>query len=175
MSFKTLYIMRHSKAVPAGDGIDDHERVLTERGERDARTMGEYMREHGIVPDGVLCSSALRARQTLHFVEEGMGRTLNAKVERRLYMASPRDVLSLLALIEEPVGSLMIVGHNPTLHQLTADLTETGEKALLAELAKRFPTSTLAEIRYPAISWTEFGPRKGELRRFIAPKLMATA
>lgn len=175
MEFKTLYLLRHAKASPPGPGQDDHERSLNERGERDARAIGEYMREQNIVPRQTICSTATRTRQTLHFAELALERPFNARFESKLYMATPKIVLELLWEIPPEVPSLLLIGHNPTFHQLAGDLCEEGDAALLDELAEHFPTAALAEIRYPAIEWSDLGAKSGTLKRFVLPKRLREA
>lgn len=169
MPFKTLYILRHAKAAPQEGAQDDHDRPLTERGERDAYKIGEYMREVGISPGHVLCSTSLRTRQTLQALERGMDRPLATHFDGQLYLASPRNVLDVLSREVHDKNSVLIIGHNPTLHQLTNDLVDSGEQALMDELSAHFPTACLAEIHYPAEDWHDIGPKRGTLKRLVSP------
>lgn len=165
MPLKTLYLLRHAKAVPAAPGEDDHERPLAERGQRDAGAMGEYLRREGIVPGLVLCSTSLRTRQTLHALEAAMDRPLNVRYEAGLYLAAPQDVLRVLAEAEPEAESVLLIGHNPTLHQLAYDLAREGVGR--DAIAPGFPTAALAELRFDAEDWVEL--ERGELRRFTLP------
>lgn len=175
MSFKTLYILRHAKAAPVGADVDDHERPLSERGERDALAIGEAMRRHGLLPKRVLCSTSLRTRQTLHQLERALDQPLAVEYSSKLYLAAPRDILWTIAQVDAGVPSLLIIGHNPTLHQLCVDLTAEGEKKLMNELIRGFPTAALAEIHYPAAEWSELGPKRGTLARFLMPGALSLA
>ena len=60
---RVLLVLRHSKAVHE-PGLRDEDRGLTKRGLRDATAAGGTIRETGLIPDRVLCSAALRTRQT---------------------------------------------------------------------------------------------------------------
>src|SRR5688572_1647332 len=135
MPFKTLYLLRHAKAAIGEPAQDDHERPLNERGERDAYKVGEYMREAGMIPSRVLCSTALRTRQTLHAIERAMDRPLSVHMDGHLYLASSKNILDVLAHESPDIRSVLIIGHNPTLHQLALDLVETGEPPLMEELS----------------------------------------
>lgn len=167
---KTLYILRHAKAAGADPSADDHARPLTDRGVADAYRVGEYMRAAGLVPELALCSSSVRTRQTLQQVEAALGQGLNAQVIGKLYLASPRDVLEQLALVEEGVRSVLIVGHNPTLQQLSVDIAGgSGDLALQEAMARSFPTASFVELQCNVRDWVEVGAGGGVLKRFVVP------
>lgn len=167
MSVKTLYFLRHAKAVSAEGAADDHERQLTERGERDAVRMGEYMKRQNILPALTLCSTSLRTRQTLHLLETALGTPLNARMSGKLYLASPKEMLEEIAQQDSAASSLMVLAHNPSLQQLAMDLCVDGDEHLLDEMTRRFPTAALAEIAYPAEEWKDIRGRAGMLKRFV--------
>ena len=134
-----LLLMRHTKAA-AEEGQPDHERPLTERGVRDARTMGRWLRDHGGAPDVVWCSSALRARQTWSAVASELLSTPDVTEPsylRSIYQAGPGDLLDLLRDVPPEVESVLILGHNPTMEQALAGLT--GEH-------RDFPTGAVAAL-----------------------------
>jgi phosphohistidine phosphatase len=175
MAVKTLYFLRHSKALAAEANTDDHARMLSERGERDASMMGEYLLAQGVHPQLVLCSPSTRTRQTFQLMQAAMERPLNVQYESKLYLASPKEVLDIVAGVEPSVRSLMVLAHNPTLQQLAYDLTETGDEKLKSELAQNFPTTALAELQFSAEEWAEIAPRSGTLKRFVMPSEFETA
>ena len=108
--------------------------------------MGELVREYGLIPDVVLSSDAVRARLTAEAVAEVARYAGEILLDPQLYMASPADILSLLATVRENAETVMIVGHNPGLEKLVEQLT--GERHDL-------PTATLAQIGLPIDQWRD--------------------
>jgi phosphohistidine phosphatase len=143
---KTLLVLRHAKSSWNDSELDDHERPLNERGLRDAPRMGALVREHGLRPDVVLSSDAVRARLTAEAVAEAARYAGEVLLDPRLYMACPADILSLLPTVRENAETVMIVGHNPGLEQLVEQLT--GEREDL-------PTAALAQIELPIDLWRD--------------------
>ena len=143
---KTLLILRHAKSSWDDAALDDHERPLNKRGRRDAPRMGELVREHGLMPDVVISSDAVRARLTAEAVVEAARYAGEILLDRRLYMAGPADILSLLRTVNEKAETVMIVGHNPGFEELVAQLT--GERQDL-------PTAALAQIALPIDQWRD--------------------
>lgn len=166
---KTLIILRHGKAEPARGGQEDHERPLAERGIKEAMLMGGYMAEHGILPQRILCSTSMRTRQTYEGVQAAHGRLPPAEYEDAVYMASERQLLQALAKTPELVESVMLIGHNPGLHQLCIRLAAHGDAANLRKLAAAFPTCTLAVFEFPAGAWRDILTARGALRSLAIP------
>ena len=143
---KTLLVLRHAKSSRNDPALDDHERPLNKRGQRDAPRMGELVREYGLIPDVVISSDAVRARLTAEAVAEAARYAGEILLDPHLYMACPADILSLLPMVRENAETVMIVGHNPGLEKLIKQLT--GEWHDL-------PTATLAQIRLPIDQWRD--------------------
>jgi phosphohistidine phosphatase len=144
---KTLLVLRHAKSSWDDPALDDHERPLSKRGQRDAPRMGELVRQYELTPDVVISSDALRARLTAEAVAEAAGYPGEILLDARLYMAGPADILSLLPGVRDNAETVMIVGHNPGLEQLVEQLT--GERQDL-------PTAALAQIGLPIDQWRDF-------------------
>jgi len=108
--------------------------------------MGELVREHGLMPDVVISSDAVRARLTAEAVAEAARYAGQILLDRRLYLASPADIRSLLRTVPDKAETVMIVGHNPGLEELAALLT--GERQDL-------PTAALAQIVLPIDRWRD--------------------
>ena len=162
---KTLLVLRHAKSSWDDPALDDHERPLNKRGQRDAPRMGALVREYGLVPDVVISSDALRARLTAEAVAETARYTGEILLDPDLYMAGPADILSLLPRVRENADTVMIVGHNPGLEQLVEQLT--GERQDL-------PTAALAQIGLPIDQWRDFKRwMRGTLVGLWRPKELA--
>ena len=124
--------------------------------------MGELVREYGLILDVVISSDAVRARLTAEAVVEAARYAGEILLDRRLYMASPADILSLLRTVGEKADTVMIVGHNPGLEELVAQLT--GERQDL-------PTAALAQIVLPIDQWCDLKlSTRGRLLNHWRPK-----
>ncbi len=121
-------LLRHAKADrPTGPA--DFERSLTERGRRDSQVAGEWLRSQGYVPDLVVCSSARRARQTWKQANGTLDRTPPVRYEREVYdAAAPYDLIAVIRQVPIETQVLLVVGHNPTIEMLSADLDPDGGK-----------------------------------------------
>jgi phosphohistidine phosphatase len=162
---KTLLVLRHAKSSWDDAALDDHERPLNKRGQRDAPRMGALVREHGLMPDVVISSDAVRARLTAEAVVEAARHGGEILLDRRLYLAGPADILALLRTAGGKAGTLMIVGHNPGLEELVAQLT--GEQ-------QDMPTAALAQIALPIDQWRDLKPStRGTLVGHWVPKQLA--
>jgi phosphohistidine phosphatase len=125
MTERTLVLLRHAKAEHVSD-LADADRSLTRRGHADAAAAGDWLARHGHLPDLVICSPAKRTRQTWHAVAIALGERARSaptvRYERRAYTGSAEDLLALVRTIDEGVGTVLVIGHNPTISQLSATL-----------------------------------------------------
>jgi len=165
---KIITILRHAKAETASAHQDDHERGLTARGMENAGAMGKYMVAQGIAPDRILSSTARRCRETAAVALGGR----NIEYTDKLYLASANETLRLIEQTPETVHSLMLIGHNPGLHQLCLHLAVAGDHALLDGLAAAFPTCALATIIFNSPGWRAIGHARGRLAGFMVPKML---
>lgn len=163
-----LWLLRHAKSSWDDPGLDDRDRPLAPRGERAADQMRDYIAAAGIRPALVLCSSALRTRQTLARVLPALGPELEVRIEPSLYTFDAEPLLDRSRAIPEGLASAMLIGHNPAIQELAVGLASTGDR--LDQLAQKYPTGALAEIEFPAGSWNEVGTTPGKLTRFVVPR-----
>lgn len=161
-----LYLLRHAKAGWALPGMRDFDRPLDETGRSDAEAIGAEMHNQGYVPDMTLCSSALRARETLHGIA-GQADTGRVVFCEKLYS---EDAAGYLALIQEKAdsGSVLVIGHNPMMEDLATAVSGDGDHAAKATLGSGFPTSGLAVIAFPG-SLRKAAPGAGYLEAFHTP------
>ena len=160
---KTLLILRHAKSSWNDPTVDDHERTLNARGQKDAPRMGDLLRELRLVPDVIISSDAVRAQLTTEAVAEAIGFTGEIRLDRQLYLAGPADIIAVLGTVETSAArTVMIVGHNPGLEQLVELLT--GEPNDL-------PTAALAQIALPIRRWRDLtASTRGRLVDLWRPK-----
>lgn len=128
------------------------------------------MKEEGLVPAVVLCSTARRARETWALMEEALGGSPEVTFLDSLYGAGPGRMLEATRIHAEERSPVMLVGHNPGMEDLACALAGSGPEAELASLARKYPTAGLAVIDLDVESWSDVEPGAGVLRRFIRPK-----
>jgi phosphohistidine phosphatase len=170
VSMKRLYLLRHAKSSWKEPGVPDHDRPLSGRGRRAAKAMAAHLRAQGIEPELVLCSTAERTRQTLARIEPALGAP-EVRFERELYGAAAATLLDRLQRVEDPIGSVMLIGHNPGLELLALDLARPGPA--LRKLSAKYPTGALATLELAAPSWRALGHGSAELTGFVVPRELA--
>ena len=165
---KILTLLRHAKSTWDDPVARDFDRPLNRRGRRAAQTVGREMQAEHLRFDAVRASPAVRVVETLEDVEAGYGRALSPDYDQRLYLAGAETLLEIVQEADDAVDRLMIVGHNPGLERLVLMLTAGG--ALREEAAEKYPTATLAEIRFDVDYWRDVAEGGGTLERFIRPR-----
>jgi len=131
--------------------------------------MGQEMRERDLAPDLVLLSPSARTTETLARVEEGFGATFEKVEERTIYLAETETLLELVRSASAKSRRLMVVGHNPGMHELVLMLAN-GPQELREEAAAKFPTGALAEISFDVSDWSGVAPGSGFIRSFVKPR-----
>lgn len=170
----TLSLLRHGKSSRDDTDLDDHERPLADRGRRAAASMGAYIAGHGLAPDLVICSSALRARETLDILLSQLAPPEpQTVIEPVLYMASASLMMQVIRQTATGVRHLLIVAHNPGLHGLALDLTGSGLRRDIASMAVKFPTCALAVLAFETDNWEDVRPAAGRLDRFVPARSLA--
>jgi phosphohistidine phosphatase len=163
---RRLILLRHAKS--AWPDMADHDRPLAKRGRGDAPEVGRWLAESGYLPDAVICSTALRARETWELASGGLAAAAphaspTVRYEPRVYEAT---VLSLLMLIREfqpGWRTALIVGHNPGMAELTAGLS-----APPPDPPPSFPTAAVAVLSLPG-DWADAAPGEAKLLAFTTP------
>ncbi len=167
---KRLYLLRHAKSSWDEPGTADFDRPLSERGKRACKTIRSTIRRLELEPELVLCSAARRTQETWQAVKAGFAHEPAIEVERGLYLASATKLLARLARLDDTIGRVMLIGHNPGLQRLALALAGKGEPALLERLATKFPTGALAELVAPVARWRTVEPGGAELVMLAAPR-----
>jgi phosphohistidine phosphatase len=166
---KTLYLLRHAKAEPAGKDGNDQDRVLSLRGVEACATVGSYMKSKGYLPEIVLSSTSARTRETFEQVKAALGITPKARFEDKLYLAEAETIIKHVQSVDHGVSSVMVVGHNPGMHHAALLLSEPGREKLRLELELKYPTCALTVLQFDAEDWKEVTQGKGRLADFITP------
>lgn len=173
---RRLMLLRHAKTETDAPSGQDHDRRLDDRGRSDAGEIGHFIARHPPFPELVLVSSAVRAQQTWNLVWEAMQDRVPApEVETldELYGAEPAELLRIVRMASgSDPKRLMLVGHNPGMHELALMLAGDGDKASRKALEDNLPTSGLAVLDFDTDDWTDVAFRRGNLVRFVSPKLL---
>lgn len=167
---KTLTLLRHAKSGYDGLVLRDFDRPLNGRGRKAAQAVGRALRAEGMGWDAVIASPAARVVETLRDVAAGYGGDLAPAHHADLYLASPAVLLDHVHQTDDGVARLLIVGHNPGLEQLALALSGQGADGLLAALAEKYPTATVAVIDFDTDHWAEVAEGSGTLVRFLRPR-----
>lgn len=166
---RTLSLLRHAKSSWDDSVQRDFDRPLNARGRRAAVRIGQYLRDEGLAFDAVIASPAVRVVETLEGVAEGLGRSLGATPDRRIYMASAVSLLDLVQAATD-VPHLLLVGHNPGLEDLALLLTPEDDSPLRAAIAEKYPTAALASLVFPVETLAAVREREGRIIRFVRPR-----
>lgn len=165
---KRVYLLRHAKSSWKDRSLADRDRPLAGRGRRAAKALALHLEAEEVRPELVLCSPARRTRETLERIEAGFGGEVEARIDDALYGAGEAGLFERLTTLPEPVGSVMLIGHNPGLQQLALALASEGDG--LARMRDKYPTAALATIDLPAESWGGVERGSGELVRYVRPR-----
>ncbi|WP_029008123.1 SixA phosphatase family protein [Azospirillum halopraeferens] len=170
---KTLYLLRHAKSSRDDPSLADHDRPLAPRGRKAAPRVGAYMKANGMRPDLVIASTALRAADTADLVLAAIGHDVPVEREHGLYLCGSHVLLERLRDAPDTVAALMLVGHNPDLHELATLLAGEGPPKALAAMREKFPTGACAVLAFDRARWCEVDAGSGRLIDWIVPRGLA--
>jgi len=157
---RTLYLLRHAKSSWNDASLRDFDRPLKDRGRKAAQRIGKRLAAEKLRVPLVISSPALRTRETAELVLKSSALRVEERFDERIYEASLRDLLQVVAEIPDEKQVVILIGHNPGFEELLAFLTGEG---------RRMPTCALAKIRFD-VSWKDIKAGKGSLEWFITPK-----
>jgi phosphohistidine phosphatase len=171
---RRLMLLRHAKTERAAPGERDRDRKLMKRGRADAPTIGAYMARHGLIPDLAVVSPAKRAQETWALVAGAFSKAPRMVSDERIYNANPNELIGVIGE-KRKAQTLVVVGHNPGLHDLAMQLIASGDVEMREQLNEKLPTSGLVVIDLPVNDWSLLRPHAGRLERFVSPRLIAAA
>jgi phosphohistidine phosphatase len=163
---RTLLLMRHAKSDYPG-GVADHDRPLAPRGIREAALAGDWLRASAPPIDAVLCSTAVRTRETLARIKY----TAPVTYADRLYDAVPSTVIDEINRVGDDVTTLLVIGHEPAMSRVAlglADASASNHEAA-ESISTKFPTSAIAQLRIGS-RWRDLRPGEAELLTFHVPR-----
>ena len=160
---KEFVIVRHAKSSWKDSGLDDRERPLNKRGERDAPEIGARLARRKDRPDLIVSSPAARALETARIIAKMLGYPRKEiAVEERLYGAGIDELLDVIRNADESAATLMLFGHNPGLTELANHL---GPREI-----PNLPTCGVLHLRFEADIWAAVGYARGDEVLFDFPK-----
>ena len=168
---KTLYFLRHAKSDWGNIDLPDHQRPLNDRGRGACAKIGARLRERGFNPSMVLCSSAVRAQETIQAVMAAADCQWPMRLEADLYGASADRILGLIRQQSDTHESLLLVGHNPGFQDIVMGLAgDEKPDGALARIARKMPTAAFSELSFGTNNFQDIGVGTGCLVDFFTPK-----
>jgi phosphohistidine phosphatase len=167
---RTLYLLRHAKSAWGEDDLNDHDRVLNERGRQTAPIIGQFLKRKNAAIDLALCSSAARAQETWDLVAQELPKPPPVQVDERLYLCGVENMVMRLREVSDDVQSLIVVAHNPDMQILTISLSADRGSQAAGRARHKFPTAGLACFELDIDHWPDLRPDCGELLYFESPK-----
>jgi phosphohistidine phosphatase len=172
---RTITLIRHAKSDWSEPGLVDALRPLAPRGQAAGPVIAAWLGTHVARPDAVLCSSAVRTRATWAMLAAAWGGPPpRCRFDDSLYMAGAQALLVKINQSAPSVERLMIIGHNPGLHDLATMLTGQADDCDRQALAAKFPTAAVAVFEFAIKSWPQVKPRTGQLMQFVSPRRLVT-
>jgi phosphohistidine phosphatase len=153
---KSLHLLRHAKSSWKDPGLNDHDRPLSKRGRQTAKMIAAYLRRAKIAPGLVICSTAMRARQTLDPIAKAK-KPPKVVLEREIYGGAQRALWEQLWNLPESAKSVLLIGHNPALQDLALELAHADLNKLPASAGGKFPTGAMASFRFDG-AWKALEP-----------------
>jgi phosphohistidine phosphatase len=158
---KTLLLLRHAKSDWDDRSLPDFDRPLADRGEKDAPRMGKALAKQGPIPDLIVSSPAVRARQTTEAFVNAAQLELTPQYEDSIYAAEPAILMRLIRKLPDSKSCVLMVGHNPGFEEIVSRLTGQHE---------HMPTAALAYITFQIDHWEDLEDGTGTLVWLLTPK-----
>ncbi|MEM1410816.1 MAG: histidine phosphatase family protein [Pseudomonadota bacterium] len=164
---KTLILVRHAKSSWKDASLADIDRPLNKRGRRNAPVMGRWLHEQGPGPDAVISSPANRALSTAQTIARELSfESEQIVIDEDLYFVGTDGMLRALERVDDRLGRVMMVGHNPVMTRLLNQLTGSD--------VWNMPTCAIAIIHFAMESWGLVDSTRGSLVAYQEPKSLET-
>ena len=163
-----LHLLRHAKS-DRDEALEDHERPLSRRGRDAARRVGETLPSALGVLDLVLCSTSLRTKETAKLVLARFAPSPPVRFEKALYLAGRGALIRRLSQLDESAGAVMVIGHNPGLHELALALAAPDSPRYPALASGKFPTTARASFAIDG-SWASIARSRHKLTDYVTAK-----
>jgi phosphohistidine phosphatase len=165
---KALWLLRHAHARSGDSAPDDHDRPLSVGGLQVAARVGAHLAAQRETPSLILCSSALRAVETLDRIRPLLPESPRVRTDRALYLATGEELLAYLSGIDDGESRVLVLAHNPGLQAVACALAGSGDPSSIRSLERNFPSGACAALSF-AGSWRTLAPRAARLTDFSTP------
>jgi phosphohistidine phosphatase len=166
-----LHLLRHAKSSTK-ENVEDYERPLSGRGRKTARRVGTSLSAKLAEVDLVLCSSARRTRETLDLLLDELSPAPRTLIEDGLYLASRKKLMARLGRLDARDANVLLIGHNPGLHELAVALADENSPAFRALASGKFPTAACVSFRVPT-DWSLLGSSRHEVIGYVTPESLS--
>ncbi|GIL39330.1 SixA phosphatase family protein [Roseiterribacter gracilis] len=164
---KSLTLLRHAKSSSDDPGLSDFDRPLNARGVAAATAIGRHLHAHRVQFDTVLVSAARRTVETWTLLAAELEHPPAPTVERTLYLCGRRALLTRIRALPEDAASVLVVAHNPDLHEIASALAADGDPVELARMHQHFPTGAMAVLRFDG-AWSKLA--EASLDSYVVPR-----
>jgi phosphohistidine phosphatase len=165
---RRLFLVRHAKAQRP-PGQDDHERALTDRGRADARRVADALAARNLLPEVLIHSGALRARETAEIFIAEWARDVELRQDPGLYNATQVMLFASARALPDSNARVGFVGHNPGLAELAVSLAGSGAQSELRRMEAKFPTCAVAALDFSVRQWLNIERKSAKLALFVTP------
>jgi len=164
-----LILLRHAKTERDSTSGEDFDRRLDERGRMDSALVGAWLASRPTAPELALVSSAVRARETWDIIAPHLP-GIRVEFHDGLYLSNPLQIFKTIRSAPDSAASLLVLGHNPGLHELAWNLADEANTADRAALAQNLPTCGALVFACPISAWSNLGLQTNTLEEFMTPK-----
>ena len=170
-------LLRHAKSSWDDRTLSDFDRPLNDRGRQAAPLIGGHLCAIGLIPDQILCSTAVRTRETCDLVNKAFPAETATAIayDDRLYHASSSEMLEVIKDAPAAVDRLLVIGHNPGIQILATSFAGDATTEDAAHLNEKYPTAALTVFDVPNSGWRDLNFEDARLRSFTTPKRLASA
>jgi phosphohistidine phosphatase len=158
---RTLYLLRHAKSSWKEPSLSDFDRPLKKRGREAAAAIGRVLKSENPKPSLVICSPAVRTRETIEIVLISAGLKAEVRYDERIYEAELRTLVEVVVEIDEATKAVLMVGHNPGMEALVQ---------FLIGQSQQMPTAALAKTTLASPTWNVIAEGKARLEWLVTPK-----
>lgn len=164
-----LYVMRHAKSSWDNSDLNDHDRPLSNRGKRNAKTICEFFVKKKIYFDLILVSSSKRTKKTLKILLNKIDKPKKIITSKKLYLAHENDILKKIRTIDKHYKKILLINHEPAVRNLSLVLSKNTNNHNYKLMNYKFPTAAYAKIIFNLKDWSLVN-NNGNLTEFIRPK-----
>lgn len=167
---KQIHLIRHSKSDWETEFSSDHQRPLSERGKKNARSLRKYLKKIEFKSDLFLVSDSKRTLDTYKIITKNQNLSSESLVTKKLYESDPKEILEKIREFDSKFENVALLGHNPAMEEIANQLIRGSEDlSFLESVFCKFPTSGFLSIQVETNSWKELGRIPGKIIRFWIP------